>query len=146
MRRTRYLPVIFPVHPRTRKQLEICRRPLGRKVILSDPLPYLAFLGCMAKACFVLTDSGGIQEETTALGIPCLTMRSNTERPSTVVMGTNRLVGNDRNMIFRALDDIYAENYRKGEIPPLWDGRAAQRVVRVIQSHLLAGQSRNEQR
>lgn len=127
------LPVVFPVHPRTRKHLEGCCT-MNKNIILSSPLPYLSFLGCMARARFILTDSGGVQEETTALGIPCLTMRNNTERPSTIVTGTNRLVGNDRSKIFDALNDILTGNYCKGEIPPLWDGKAAERVVGVIRS------------
>jgi UDP-N-acetylglucosamine 2-epimerase (non-hydrolysing) len=130
------LPVIFPVHPRTRKQLDYYKKPLSEKIILCVPLPYISFLGCMAKACFVVTDSGGIQEETTVLEIPCLTMRSNTERPSTVIDGTNRLVGNDREKILAALEEILTGHFKKGIIPPLWDGKAAQRVVDIIESRI----------
>ncbi len=127
------LPLIFPVHPRTRKQLLFCKRPLAERVILCDPLPYLSFLGCMAKASFVLTDSGGIQEETTALGVPCLTMRNNTERPSTVNKGTNILVGNERQEILASVEKILSGKFKKGEKLPLWDGNAAQRVVDIIE-------------
>lgn len=126
------LPVIFPVHPRTKKQLSFCKRPLGEKVLLCDPLPYLSFLGCMAKASFVLTDSGGIQEESTALGVPCLTMRNNTERPITITQGSNRLVGTERSTILAAVKDIISGCWPKGESPPLWDGKAAQRIASVI--------------
>lgn len=126
------LPVIFPVHPRTKKQLLCCKRLLGDNIILCEPLPYLSFLGCMAKASFVLTDSGGIQEETTALGIPCLTMRNNTERPVTITQGSNRLVGTERNNILAAVNEIASGHWHKGERPPLWDGKAAQRIVSVL--------------
>jgi len=133
------LPVIFPVHPRTRKHLDLCKKHLNEKVVLCEPLPYISFLGCMAKACCVITDSGGIQEETTALEIPCLTMRNNTERPSTVIEGTNTLVGNDRRKILALVEEILTGHYKKGVIPPLWDGRTAQRVVNIIESKILTG-------
>jgi len=128
------IPVIFPVHPRTKKHIETWQIPFDENVRLCEPLPYLDFLGLMAKARFVLTDSGGIQEETTALGVPCLTLRANTERPSTVLQGTNRLVGTDRNRIIAAVKEILLGRWSKGNKPPLWDGQAAQRVVDVIES------------
>ena len=126
------IPVIFPVHPRTRKNMVSWDILLENTVRLCEPLAYLDFLGLMAKARFVLTDSGGIQEETTVLGVPCLTLRNNTERPSTVILGSNRIVGTDRNTIYIAIDEILSGQFRKGELPPLWDGHAAQRVVDVI--------------
>jgi len=130
------LPVIFPVHPRTKKNIESWNIRIDNRVILCEPLPYLNFLGLMAKARFVLTDSGGIQEETTALGIPCLTLRSNTERPSTVILGTNRIVGTNRNEILSSVDEILSGNFHKGGLPPLWDGRAAERIVAVIEARV----------
>jgi UDP-N-acetylglucosamine 2-epimerase (non-hydrolysing) len=126
------LPVIFPVHPRTRKNIEFWDIHLDEGVRLCEPLPYLNFLGLMASAHFVLTDSGGIQEETTALKIPCLTLRANTERPSTLLLGTNRVVGADRNRILAAVDEILSGGCTKGELPPLWDGCASLRIVDVI--------------
>jgi UDP-N-acetylglucosamine 2-epimerase (non-hydrolysing) len=126
------LPVLFPVHPRTRSRLGPGERALGPDVRLSAPLPYLAFLGLMARARVVLTDSGGIQEETTALGIPCLTLRENTERPITLTEGTNRLVGTDPDAIVAAVDEILAGRAPAGRRPALWDGRAAVRIADVV--------------
>jgi UDP-N-acetylglucosamine 2-epimerase (non-hydrolysing) len=128
------LPVLFPVHPRTRDRLAkggIATLPGLR---LTDPLPYLTFLGLMARAKCVLTDSGGIQEETTALGVPCLTLRENTERPATITCGTNRLVGNDPAQIEAGVVEILAGRWPTGSRPQFWDGQAAVRVVDVIQA------------
>jgi UDP-N-acetylglucosamine 2-epimerase (non-hydrolysing) len=131
------LPVVFAVHPRTRARLEefdLARR-IARQsnIIVTAPLGYLDFLQLYSNSRLVLTDSGGIQEETTALGIPCLTLRANTERPVTVSEGTNRLVGNDPSLIeseaFAALDGPA----RRGRVPELWDGRAARRIVDAIE-------------
>jgi UDP-N-acetylglucosamine 2-epimerase (non-hydrolysing) len=126
------LPVLFPVHPRTRKNIE--QEPGSWKgVRLVDPLGYLDFLGLMARSRLVLTDSGGIQEETTALGVSCITVRENTERPVTVDVGTNRLAGLDpERMVALAMDDL-AEKGRKGSLPEKWDGKAAHRAVDVIE-------------
>lgn len=126
------LPVLFPVHPRTRDRLATKGIAIPKGVQLADPLPYLTFLGLMAKARCVLTDSGGIQEETTALGVPCLTLRENTERPATITQGTNRLVGNDPAKIEAGVDEILANRWATGSRPPFWDGHAAVRVVDVI--------------
>ena len=127
------LPVLFPAHPRTRARLaDLGAGPAG-PVTLCDPLPYVEFLGLMAGAGCVLTDSGGIQEETTVLGIPCLTLRRNTERPVTVSSGTNRLVGNDPKEILRGVEDVLAGSWPQGSRPPLWDGRAGERIVDVIE-------------
>jgi UDP-N-acetylglucosamine 2-epimerase (non-hydrolysing) len=130
------LPIIFPVHPRTRLRLEefglIERARRLRGLTLSEPLGYLDFLQLYSNSRLVLTDSGGIQEETTALGIPCLTLRHNTERPVTVSEGTNRIVGNDPEIIrreaFAALD-----NPPRGRVPELWDGHASARIVDAIE-------------
>jgi UDP-N-acetylglucosamine 2-epimerase (non-hydrolysing) len=128
------IPVVFPVHPRTRRRLEALNGVLppmpGLRLV--DPLPYLDFLELMANARCVLTDSGGIQEETTALGIPCLTLRQNTERPITVTRGTNRVVGIEPDAIYESWREIAAGKWPGGELPELWDGKAAGRVVRAL--------------
>ena len=128
------IPVVFPVHPRTRRRLEALTGVLppmsGLRVV--DPLPYLDFLELMANARCVLTDSGGIQEETTALGIPCLTLRHNTERPITVTRGTNRVVGTEPEAIYESWREIADGKWPGGELPELWDGKAAARVVRAL--------------
>ncbi len=128
------LPVVFPVHPRTRDRLGRAGIPMAPGVRLTEPLPYLAFLGMMARARCVLTDSGGIQEETTALGVPCLTLRENTERPITVSQGTNRLVGPDPAKIEQAVDDVLSGRWPTGVRPELWDGHSARRIVDVLTS------------
>lgn len=128
------IPVVFPVHPRTRRRLEALTGVLppmpGLRLV--DPLPYLDFLELMANARCVLTDSGGIQEETTALGIPCLTLRHNTERPITVTRGTNRVVGTEPDAIYENWRLIADGKWPEGELPELWDGKAAARVVRAL--------------
>ena len=131
------LPVIFPVHPRTRARLEEfalierARRLPG--LTLTEPLGYLDFLQLYSNSRLVLTDSGGIQEETTALGIPCLTLRHNTERPITVSEGTNRIVGNDPEVIRREAFDALDHPPPRGRVPELWDGHAAARIVDAIE-------------
>jgi UDP-N-acetylglucosamine 2-epimerase (non-hydrolysing) len=129
---TDQLDVVFPVHPRTRQRI----REFGihtPRLHLVDPMSYIEFLALESRAAVVITDSGGIQEETTFLGIPCLTMRSNTERPITVTCGTNILVGNDPNRLLSELAKILSGNGKKGIIPPLWDGRTADRIVDMIE-------------
>ena len=128
------IPVIFPVHPRTRRRLEALATvlPAMPGLRLVDPLPYLDFVALMAHARCVLTDSGGIQEETTALGIPCLTLRNSTERPITVTRGTNRIVGTDPDAIYQSWQEVAAGKWPVGELPELWDGRAAGRIVGVL--------------
>jgi len=129
------LPVVFPAHPRTRKQLEeagLWERARGASGLrLLEPLSYRESLGLMASARFVLTDSGGIQEETSVLGIPCLTLRPNTERPVTVSLGTNT-VSNDVGEALRLADEILAGRYKTGQEIPGWDGHAAERVVAAL--------------
>jgi len=132
------LPVLFPVHPRTREKIAASRLPAA--VRLLEPLPYVTFLGLMARARFVLTDSGGIQEETTALRVPCLTLRKNTERPSTVDLGTNELVGDNLDRVEQMVERIVRGEWKKGVLPPLWDGRAAPRLVDGIET-LVGGTS-----
>jgi UDP-N-acetylglucosamine 2-epimerase (non-hydrolysing) len=123
------LPVVFPVHPRTRAPLGSFSAP-GLKII--EPLGYLDFLALTAEARLVMTDSGGIQEETTALAVPCLTLRENTERPVTISDGTNQLVGTDPARIIPAACEILQGSARKGRMPELWDGRAAERIARIL--------------
>ncbi|MEK7403977.1 MAG: UDP-N-acetylglucosamine 2-epimerase (non-hydrolyzing) [Acidobacteriota bacterium] len=124
------VPFVFPAHPRTRKLIEGIR--LHPRVRITEPLGYLSFLGLVANAKMVLTDSGGIQEETTVLGIPCLTLRANTERPITCQLGTNCLVGTDPNRIRSAALAILNGHTRTGAAPEKWDGRAAERIVEVM--------------
>jgi UDP-N-acetylglucosamine 2-epimerase (non-hydrolysing) len=127
------LPVLFPVHPRTAQRIGPLGLRLNGRLQLCQPLPYLTFLGLMAGARMVLTDSGGIQEETTALGIPCLTLRENTERPVTLTTGTNRLVGRDPRTILEAAQEVLAGDCKAGARPPLWDGLAGVRIVDVLE-------------
>ena len=125
------IAVVFPVHPRTRQRIAALGVPLNNLHLL-EPLPYLEFLGLQSRATAVLTDSGGIQEETTYLGVPCLTLRSNTERPITVTIGTNILVGQDRQMLTAELTKILDGKAKQGRIPPLWDGHAGDRIADVL--------------
>jgi len=127
---SRDLPVLFPAHPRTRKR--IADFGPHDQLQLLDPLSYLEFLAMQSKATVVITDSGGIQEETTYLGIPCLTLRDNTERPVTVSLGTNVLVGRDPDKLRHELSRVLAGQAKKGTIPPLWDGQAGERIAAVL--------------
>jgi UDP-N-acetylglucosamine 2-epimerase (non-hydrolysing) len=126
------VPVIFPIHPRTQQRLTQAGIIPHPQLFLVQPLGYLDFLCLLSHANLVLTDSGGIQEETTALGVPCLTLRENTERPVTISEGTNILVGTDPDKIVAAAHDILAGNSKVGRIPALWDGKAAERIVEVL--------------
>jgi UDP-N-acetylglucosamine 2-epimerase (non-hydrolysing) len=135
----RRIPVLFPVHPRTRSRIE--QAGLGEmlkmeSLVLLPPLDYLEMLGLMRTAKLILTDSGGIQEETTALGIPCITLRENTERPITAEEGTNTIVGLDHARILSVVDDILRTGGKAGRIPDLWDGQASQRIVSVLRDWL----------
>jgi UDP-N-acetylglucosamine 2-epimerase (non-hydrolysing) len=133
------LPVIFPVHPRTRAMLQKfhLEQALDVASILTlPPQGYLDMLGLMREARMVLTDSGGIQEETTALGIPCITLRSNTERPITVTQGSNTIAGHDPVTILALCGDVLRSGGKAGQIPPLWDGHAAQRIAATISAWL----------
>jgi UDP-N-acetylglucosamine 2-epimerase (non-hydrolysing) len=132
---SREIPLLFPVHPRTRER--IARFRLDWSCIrLVEPLGYIDFLGLMAKARLVLTDSGGIQEETTMLGVPCVTIRPNTERPITIQLGTNRLVGAKMADIVNAARKALSQNGTYSVIPPLWDGQASRRIVDIIEQWL----------
>lgn len=132
----RDLPLVFPVHPRTRKQMKLFgfdeKLAHAPNLMLTDPLGYLDFLKLMAHARLVITDSGGIQEETTVLGVPCITVRENTERPITVTEGTNVLIGMSRERILEESYKILAGNGKQGRKPELWDGRAAERIVEIL--------------
>ena len=130
------LPVVFPVHPRTRATLERwgeARGGVPAGLVVQDPLGYLDFLSLMTEARLLMTDSGGVQEETTALGIPCLTLRENTERPATVDVGTNRLVGQDPTRLRDAAFEVLAGREKQGSLPEGWDGRAATRIADALE-------------
>lgn len=127
------IEIIFPVHPRTRQMMkELAAGELSPDLRFVDPIGYVEFLALQRKASLVITDSGGIQEETTYLGVPCLTVRENTERPVTVTIGTNTLVGRDMELLKKEAGKILAGNGKKGSIPPLWDGKAGERIAAVI--------------
>jgi UDP-N-acetylglucosamine 2-epimerase (non-hydrolysing) len=140
-------PVFFPIHPRTRKNIEgfglqrylaKAETRAGVGIVPLEPLGYLDFLSLNDGARLVLTDSGGIQEETTALGVPCLTLRENTERPATVEHGSNQVVGVDADRILAAARSILQEPMRRFERPPLWDGNAAARIVAILRDFVAA--------
>lgn len=136
----RQLPIVFPIHPRTRKQLAAqglwSRLEAMKGLVPCDPMGYIAFLSLMADARLVLTDSGGVQEETTALSVPCLTLRQSTERPVTVTVGTNQIVGTDPEKVVAAAQRVLSGEAPRGRIPPLWDGRASERIVDILQARL----------
>lgn len=125
------LPVIFPIHPRTARNL-IDSNINAPNLYIVEPLGYLEFNYLVKNARAVITDSGGITEETTIMGVPCLTLRDNTERPETCTIGTNELIGTNPNAIKPALDKIFEGKFKKGGIPELWDGRAAERIVNCL--------------
>jgi UDP-N-acetylglucosamine 2-epimerase (non-hydrolysing) len=127
------IPIVFPVHPRTRARLDNIAAPdLPPTLILLEPMDYLRFILLQKQAAFVITDSGGIQEETTALGTPCLTLRTTTERPVTVDVGTNSLVGEDPAKLDPFIDAILAGSYKTGDLPELWDGKAGERIADIL--------------
>ncbi|MFH1215339.1 MAG: UDP-N-acetylglucosamine 2-epimerase (non-hydrolyzing) [Pseudomonadota bacterium] len=129
---TRGLPVVFPVHPRTAKTLHALGG-IPDNLQLVDPQPYLEFNYLVKHAKAVITDSGGITEETTVMGVPCLTLRDSTERPETVTIGTNELLGTDPAALRPALDRLFAGEWEKGAIPEKWDGRTAERLVLILE-------------
>jgi UDP-N-acetylglucosamine 2-epimerase (non-hydrolysing) len=140
------LPIFFPVHPRTRKSIEssgllqhLASPEDGNKtgIVSLEPLGYLDFLSLTDHATLVLTDSGGVQEETTVLGVPCLTLRENTERPATIEHGSNQIVGVDPERIVSAARSILKNPRRPSRRPPLWDGKAAERIVAIIHDSLI---------
>ena len=125
------LPLIFPVHPRTAKILNGLRIQHSRLYTI-DPLGYLEFNYLVENSLAVITDSGGITEETTVMGIPCMTLRNNTERPETVKIGSNELIGTDPRAIKPAMEKLFSGNWKKGNIPELWDGKTAERIIEVL--------------
>ncbi|PPD35089.1 MAG: UDP-N-acetylglucosamine 2-epimerase (non-hydrolyzing) [Methylomonas sp.] len=134
------LPIIFPVHPRTQQKISaagLLTKLSPERVIMLPPVSYLEMLGLMQSAKLVLTDSGGLQEETTALGVPCITLRENTERPITVTEGTNTIVGTDPDKIMECVDEVLLNGGKSGRVPEYWDGDAAKRIVSEIISRYL---------
>jgi UDP-N-acetylglucosamine 2-epimerase (non-hydrolysing) len=131
------LPLLFPVHPRTRVRLGAAE--LSDRLITCDPLSYVDFVSLLGGARVVITDSGGIQEETTVLGVPCLTLRDNTERPITITHGTNRLIGSDARAIVPHLDSVLAAPMPRESSPPLWDGSTATRIVEILERAFVTG-------
>ncbi|MBX3439051.1 MAG: UDP-N-acetylglucosamine 2-epimerase (non-hydrolyzing) [Planctomycetaceae bacterium] len=135
---SRKLPIVFPIHPRTKARIDALEsggvRQLAStsRVIVTDPVGYVESLALQKHARFVITDSGGLQEETTALGVPCLTIRENTERPITATEGTNTLVGTDMELLRAEVDKILAGKGKAGRVPDKWDGHAAERIVDVM--------------
>jgi len=133
------IPVVFPCHPRTRKNLDrfkLIAESGYRGLKLIEPLGYLDFLKLQTECRFVLTDSGGIQEETTYLNIPCITMRETTERPVTADVGSNTVTGSDPKRILAAAEQILNGNAKQGKIPPLWDGHTAERIIEILNQRL----------
>jgi len=129
-----YIPVVFPAHPRTARRMAAIQLHGGVRVI--EPLGYLAFLGLMARARLVLTDSGGIQEETTVLHVPCLTLRNNTERPITCDQGTNSVVGTEPKQIFQSALRVLNAPPPNNRLPDRWDGHAGERIADVLLAYL----------
>jgi UDP-N-acetylglucosamine 2-epimerase (non-hydrolysing) len=126
------IPIVFPIHPRTRKRIEELGLRAAHDVHFLDPAPYLAFLALQKDATIVITDSGGVQEETTFLGIPCLTLRENTERPITVTLGTNLVIGRDIVKMQQQVHSILRRERKPSTPIPLWDGHAAERIAQVV--------------
>ena len=143
------IPLVWPVHPRARSNIDrfgLAATLRNAAITLLEPQGYLEMLGLMASARVVLTDSGGIQEETTALAVPCLTMRENTERPITVVQGTNTLVGRNRKRVRDCIDDIVRTGGKRGRVPELWDGKTAERIAIDLERWVAARTSAPERR
>jgi UDP-N-acetylglucosamine 2-epimerase (non-hydrolysing) len=126
---------VFPVHPRTLRTMEALPH-IPANLILAEPQPYLEFIHLVKHATAVITDSGGITEEATYLGIPCLTLRDSTERPETITIGTNELIGTNPDKLGPALARVLAGEWKKGGVPEKWDGRTGERIVEVLESRL----------
>lgn len=129
---SREIAVLFPIHPRTLARLGDKAHQFSPNLRIVEPLPYIEFLALQKHAALVITDSGGIQEETTFLGVPCLTVRENTERPITITLGTNILVGRDQGALRAAVRDLLQGKRKVGKIPPLWDGKASERIASIL--------------
>lgn len=127
----RNLPVIFPVHPRTATRLNAIGI-RAENLFMIEPLSYLEFNYLVENAKAVITDSGGITEETTVMHVPCITLRNNTERPETITIGTNELIGTDPTLVKPTVDKIFNHQWKKGGIPERWDGKTAQRIVQHL--------------
>ena len=123
--------MIFPVHPRTRARMESFGIQINN-IKLVDPMSYLEFNYLVKHAKGVITDSGGITEETTVMGVPCMTLRTSTERPETCTIGTNELLGSEPSVLKAALDKLFRGEWKKGAIPELWDGKTAKRIVKIL--------------
>jgi UDP-N-acetylglucosamine 2-epimerase (non-hydrolysing) len=133
----RGMTVVFPVHPRTAKTLAaLPDKPAG--LLLVDPQPYLEFNYLVRHARCVITDSGGVTEETTVMGVPCITLRDTTERPETVTIGTNELIGTNPAALKPALDRLFAGQWKKGSIPEKWDGKTGQRIAECLERLFIA--------
>jgi UDP-N-acetylglucosamine 2-epimerase (non-hydrolysing) len=129
------LPIVFPVHPRTRARLDALGIAIPSRLILTEPLSYMDFLNLWSKARLVVTDSGGLQEETTALGVQCITVRENTERPITIDVGTNVLGGTNPTSVAKAIAKNLGGSQKVGKIPDMWDGKASDRIVDALVKH-----------
>ncbi len=129
---SKQMPVIFPVHPRTRKNIELLNMDT-KNIVLVDPQPYFEFNYLVKNCRVVITDSGGITEETTVLGIPCMTLRDNTERYETVSVGTNELIGTNPEALIPAFNKLWNNDWKKGKIPELWDGKTSERIVQKLE-------------
>ena len=127
----RNLPIIFPIHPRTAK-IFIDLGIEADNLFIVEPMGYLEFNYIVKHSKAVITDSGGITEETTVMGIPCITLRDNTERPETCTIGTNELIGTNPSAIKPSLDKLFASNWKKGGIPKLWDGKTSDRIIEIL--------------
>jgi len=135
------MPIIFPIHPRTLKQIKKFKLKIPNKQLkIVPPLNYLEMLYLMANSKLILTDSGGIQEEATVLKVPCLTLRKNTERPITAEIGTNTIVGQDRNKILKQVNKILSKRYKKGKTPKYWDGKTAKRIIKILKKKICPNQ------
>lgn len=134
LKHSRGVPVIFPVHPRTARGLEKLELESFENLYMIEPLSYLEFNFLVQRAKAVITDSGGVTEETTVFGVPCITLRENTERPETITIGTNELVGADPRAIAPVLKKLYEDNWKRGGVPELWDGKAGERIVQSVLS------------
>ena len=130
--------IVFPIHPRTKSNLIAfdLQKELSENILLCDPIGYIDFICLVKNAALILTDSGGIQEESTFLEIQCITLRENTERPITVEMGTNHLIGSDLKKIDGAIMTILGGKIKKREVPPFWDGKAAERICETLMDRI----------
>ncbi|MDQ7815049.1 MAG: UDP-N-acetylglucosamine 2-epimerase (non-hydrolyzing) [Patescibacteria group bacterium] len=129
---SRQMTLVFPIHPRTRSKIESVEGGLGDGIKLIDPVGYTEMISLIKNAACALTDSGGLQEETTALGVPCLTLRTETERPCTVIEGTSEIVGLDEEKILETFNRVQRGEWKKGGLPELWDGKTAERIAAII--------------